>query len=233
VATIEAHEKINGHCPFAFDLAEYSSRMVTKRTDNSVAHELSLAEILQTTRSLSAQRFALTLEAGEIYAAHKGSAPDAPPFDDHARAVRTEIAQLLNGSTPAEMLLPPAVQREDQIEIKREAIDQVLRVLHRKELVARQREAERWVAEHTDQWRALCKETMLAAEWLATLEQRARDMAGEVIELAGGPVSGLAMARYIGAGSSILGVGDPLMDMRNAAIEEGICTQRDIEMARR
>jgi len=134
----------------------------------------------------------------------------------------------MNGATPPEMLLPPAASREQAIDVEREAIDYVLRTLSSHELLALDREGEQWAAEYASAWKALCKQIVLMAAKLETLEERARKM----LESAPGwPIHGLAMGRTIGSGSSILGIGDPLGEMKQAAIAEGIVSESEIRRA--
>ena len=76
-------------------------------------------------------------------------------------------------------------------------------------------------------WRALCREIILCATRLAILEDRARKM----LEPIAGVCVVMPMGTTIGSGLSLLGIGDPLIDMRTAALKEKIVTDAEIRKA--
>ncbi len=117
---------------------------------------------------------------------------------------------------------------DEQIRAELDAIAYVNRDLIRRHELALEREAEQWVVEHSTEWRQLCREIVLAAVRLAALEERARDT---LKPIDGCWVRGLAMGATIGSGLSLLGIGDPLSDMRTAALAEGIITASDLKKA--
>jgi len=188
-------------------------------------HPMTVAEIRQTRLALFERQRALQNEGAANYTDMKAGSPPSRPLSDHERRVAGHIQLLMNGSTPPQLLVP-VVSRDDQIRSELDAIVYVERDLGRQEELALEREAEQWAADHADQWRELCKQIVLAAVGLASLEERARD----VLDQLQYPVK-IAMGSTIGSGLSLLGVGDPLLDLRTAALKEGIVTASDIKKA--
>jgi hypothetical protein len=191
-----------------------------------IGHPTTAAELRQAQRTLGERDRALMAEAAENYRGSQLGIAPSRPLSDHERRVTGHIQLLMNGSTPAH-LLTPAILREDQIRAERDAIAYVQRELIRQEDLARHSEAENWVAEHDKLWRSLCKEIVLCATRLASLEEHARKML-EPIE---GAYVALPMGSTIGSGLSLLGIGDPLLDMRTAALKERIVTDAEIRKA--
>jgi hypothetical protein len=132
----------------------------------------------------------------------------------------------MNGSTPPQLLVP-AVSRDEQIRAELDAIAYVERHLGRQQELAADREAEQWVVQNATQWRALCHAIILAAVKLASLEERARDF---LEPIRNSHVGGLVMATTI-ARFSLLGSGDPLLDLRNQALKAKIVTEAEIRKA--
>jgi hypothetical protein len=148
-------------------------------------------------------------------------------LSDHERRVTAHIQLLMNGSTPQHLLVP-VVSRDEQIRAELDAIAFVVRDLGRQEELAREREDQQWIVEHATEWRALCREIVLVAVRLESLEERARETLKAIQSW---PVSGLAMGRTIGSGLSLLGIGDPLLDLRTDALKEGVVTNAEIKKA--
>jgi hypothetical protein len=189
-------------------------------------HPVTVAEIRQVQLDLAVRVRELQNEgAGNYQALQAGTAPSRP-LSDHERRVTAHIQKLMNGSTPSHLLVP-AVSRDDQIRAELDAIAFVSRDLGRRTELARYSEAETWVAENDKPWRALCREIILCATRLASLEERARKMLG--------PIEGVCvvmpMGTTIGSGLSLLGIGDPLIDMRTAALKEKIVSEAEIRKA--
>lgn len=93
---------------------------------------------------------------------------------------------------------------------------------------ARYAEAEKWVAANSKDWCALCREIVLGAERLAALEESAR----RFLE----PIEGLNIKIAMGstiASFSLLGIGDPLREIREAALKEHIVTEAEIRKAQK
>jgi hypothetical protein len=189
-------------------------------------HPVTLAEIRQARRELMARERDLQNEGAENYRALQAGTAQSRPLSDHERRVTAHIQKMMNGATPAHLLWP-AVSRDDQIRAELDAIHFVDRDLGRREEQARYDEAETWVAENDKPWRALCREIVLCATRLAGLEERARKMRE--------PIQGvwvvMPMGATIGSGLSLLGSGDPLLEMRTAALTERIVTVSEVRKA--
>jgi hypothetical protein len=189
-------------------------------------HPSTAAEIRQVQRDLMVRALELQNEGAKNYQALQAGTAPSRPISDHERRVTAHIQKLMNGSTPSHLLVP-AVSRDDQIRAELDAIAFVSRDLARQEELTRYSEAETWVAENDKPWRALCREIVLCATRLASLEERARKML-EPIE---GVWVAMPMGATIGSGLSLLGIGDPLLDMRTAALKERIVTDGEIRKA--
>src|SRR5947209_1107472 len=85
------------------------------------------------------------------------------------------------------------------------------------------RKAEKWVADNTKEWCALCREIILAAERLAALEENAR----RFLEPIDGIHIKIAMGSTIASGLSLLGTGDPLREMREAALKDSVVSEAE------
>ena len=201
--------------------------MASKQPNEPViGHPKTVAELWQAQRTIGERDRALAKEDADNYhAMQEGTAPSRP-LSDHERRVTAHVQLLLNGATP-QHLLTPAISRGEQIRAERDAIAYVQRALSRQEELARYSEAETWVAENDKPWRALCREIILCATRLASLEERARKML-EPIE---GVCVAMPMGATIGSGLSLLGIGDPLLEMRTAALREHIVTASEIRKA--
>jgi hypothetical protein len=204
--------------------------MANKQTGDPVIahHPTTVAEIRQTMAALSERERALQNEGAASWKAMQAGSPPSRPLSDHDRRVTAHIQLLMNGSTPSHLLVP-AVSRDQQIRAELDAIAYVGRDLGRKLDDAQHHEAEQWVLDHATEWRALCREIVLAGVRLASLEERARDMIAQI--QSPWPVSGLAMGNSIGSGLSLLGVGDPLQELRTGALKEGIVTNSELKKA--
>ena len=185
-----------------------------------------VAEIRQTIVALFERERALQNEGHANWKAMQAGSPPSRPLSDHDRRVGAHIQLMMNGSTPSHLLVP-AVSRDEQIRAELDAIAYVSRDLNRKMELARHREAEQWALDNDKPWRALCREIVLCATRLASLEERARQM----LEPIHGEVVALPMGSTIGSGLSLLGIGDPLLEMRTAALKEHIVTVSEIRKA--
>ena len=189
-------------------------------------HPSTVAEIRKVRRDIGVSDRDLQTEGAENYRALQAGTAPSRPLSDHERRVTAHIHKMMNGSTPSHLLMP-AVSRDDQIRAERAAIAFVDRDLARQEELARYSEAETWVAENDRPWRALCHEIILCATRLASLEERARKM----LEPIDGVWVAMPMGKTIGSGLSLLGIGDPLVDMRTAALKEKIINDAEIRKA--
>jgi hypothetical protein len=189
-------------------------------------HPVTVTEIRQVQQDLAARDRELRNEGAENYRALQAGTAPSRPISDHERRVTAHIQKLMNGSTPSHLLVP-AVSRDDQIRAELDAIAFVSRDLARREEQARYDEAEKWVSDNAKQWHALCREIVLAAERLAALEENARQF---LLPIEGTHVR-IAMGSTIASGLSLLGIGDPLQEMRSAALQEKIVTEAEIRKA--
>jgi hypothetical protein len=189
-------------------------------------HPQTVAELRLAQAALSTEDIALMHEGAAVYAAMKTGSPPSLSLSEHERRVATHIQALMNSSTPPHLLVP-AVSRDDQIRAKRDAIAYVQRDLGRKLELALLREAEQWVGDHATAWRALCREIVLAAVRLASLEKRARDFLEPICN---SHVGGLVMVTTVGR-FSLLGSGDPLQELRENALKDGVVTSAEIKKA--
>jgi hypothetical protein len=191
-----------------------------------IGHPKTVAELRQAQHSIVMRDRELAKEDADNYHAIQAGTATSRPLSDHERRVTAHIQLMMNGSTP-QHLLTPAISRGEQIRAERDAIAYVQRDLSRQEDLARYSEAETWVAENDKPWRALCREIILCATRLASLEERARKM----LEPIAGVCVIMPMGVTIGSGLSLLGSGDPLLEMRTAALREHIVTASEIRKA--
>jgi hypothetical protein len=201
--------------------------MAKQISEPVVAHNpTSVVELRLALATLAARDRTLSEEGRAVYAAMQTGSPASFPLSEHQRRVATHVKSLMNGSTPPN-LLTPAVSRDDEIRAERDAIAFVQRDLGRKMELAMHGEAEQWVAENDKPWRALCREIVLTATKLASLEERAREF---LEPISGQHVGGVAMATTI-ARFSLLGIGDPLEELRANALKDGVVTASEIKKA--
>ena len=201
--------------------------MANKQLPDPIAHHPStVAELRLAQAALAERERVLVNEGAALYAALKGGSPPSRPLSDHERRVGAHVQLLMNGSTPPSLLVP-AVSRDEQIRAERDAIAYVQRDLGRQMELALHREAEQWVLENAAAWRGICREIVLAATKLESLEARARDFLEPV---AGSHVRGLVMVTTI-ARHSLLGIGDPLQELRENALKDGVVTASEIKKA--
>ena len=202
--------------------------MAKQINDPIIPHRpMTIAEIRQLQATIREAELSLQNEGHANFKAMIAGAPPPRPLTDHERRVAGRVQSMMNGATPPRFL-EPAITRDDQIRADVEAFRIVSRELSKQEDDARQREAEQFVSDNDKKWRALCKEIILAAARLAALEERARVM---LTPIEGRVVGGVAMGSTIGSGFSLLGVGDPLLDMRNDALKQGVVTTAEIRKA--
>jgi hypothetical protein len=191
-------------------------------------HPTTVAEIQAAEREIAALDLQLLHEAREVYEAMRKGGPPAVPLSEHDRRVGKHLQKYMNGATPAH-LLDASVSRDAEIRAHRDALQIVLRDLARRKESASYAEAEKWVADNTKEWAALCREVVLAAERLAALEESAR----RFLEPIEGISIKIAMGSTIASGLSLLGTGDPLREMREAALKDNIVTESEIRKAQK
>jgi len=204
--------------------------MASKQSNEQpvIRHPMTVAEIQDAEREIAALDLQLLQEAREVYEALRKGGPPALPLSEHDRRVGKHLQKYMNGATPAR-LLDANVSRDAEIRAHRDALQIVLRDLARRKELASYAEAEKWVADNAKEWCALCREIILAAERLAALEESAR----RFLEPIEGINIKIAMGSTIASGLSLLGVGDPLREMRDAALKDNIVTEAEIRKAQK
>jgi hypothetical protein len=211
-------------------IAERSVVAMSKQpiTPDAGHHPSTVAEIHAEEREIATLDRQLLEEAREVYEAlRKGGSP-ALPLSEHDRRVGKYLQKYMNGATPAR-LLEANVSRDAEIRAHREALQIRLRDLARQKESASYAEAEKWVADTAKEWCALCREIVLVAERLAALEESAR----RFLEPIEGINIKIAMGSTIASGLSLLGTGDPLREMREAALKDNIVTEGEIRKAQK
>ena len=198
---------------------------MAKQINELAHHHPSSAEIQQKRSAVNEHIGSLRNQGAALYSARKGT-PPASKLTDHDRRVSTYIQRFFNGSTPPQALVP-GVLREEEICAELAALRFVDAELGRQYDDALEREANEWVQKNKDKWRLVCRKICLCAIRLASLEERARNMLEAKPQW---PVPGLAMGSTIGS-TSILGFGNSLLDLRTAALNEGVLTLREVAEA--
>lgn len=191
-------------------------------------HPLTVAEIQFAEREIAALELQLVEEGRELYEAQRKGGPPALPLSEHDRRVGKYLKKYMNGATPAR-LLDATVSRDAENRAHRDALQIVLRDLARKKEAASYAEAEKWAVDNAGEWRALCREIVLTAEKLGALEERARQFLRPIE----GIVIKIAMGSTVGSGVSLLGTGDPLREIRDAALKDNIVNEAEIRKAQK
>lgn len=197
--------------------------MASKHTDPKTS-----AEIRAVRSMLSEHDRALMLEDAGIYQATLKGLPAPRPLTEHECLVRDHLKALLNGATPSHFLGGSDVSRLQQIRANREAIAIADKHWAKQEDEAREREAQEYVDRNTEAWRQVCRDIVITATRLMALEDRAREILAPVDGIHG---LKMAMPTTVGSGFSLLGIGDPLADMRNEALQQGIVSKADLRKA--
>lgn len=201
-------------------------------TKTHAVHDLTVAEIARLTADYERQRRAATEELAGIFASRQAGQPEPAPLSDGDRAARDMARTMLNGWAPADFAMPSPASPEQQLIVRRDAIDLVLGALRSKEAAALAEEGAIWLIAHGSEWRELCRDILLTADRLRALEAKAvamrQGLGGAV------PVT-LPLGDFIGTGRSLLGVAwgtDPLSRARTAALAEKVVSARQIEDCR-
>src|SRR5262249_25068624 len=119
----------------------------------STKHPTTTGEIRQARAELFVRQRELEEEGAAIYAAVMRGTPPPAPLTDHERRVREHVQKLMNGATPAHLLITQTGSRDEQIRAELDAIKIADRAWAKLEEEARQREAEQYVADHDAEWR--------------------------------------------------------------------------------
>jgi hypothetical protein len=192
-------------------------------------HDLALAEVLRLRRDYQQRRDAVTAELRSIYVARQTAGSPVPALvGDRTKEARQRAREILNGHTPT-WLQVDNEDREPGLLVEREALDLVLHALANDEVVALSSAAAAWVVANKAAWIALVREIIVAATRLRALERRADAMIADIPMAVGG----LPLAEFIGRGDGVLAAGgeDPLAEVREAALQDGIVTKSEIRKA--
>jgi hypothetical protein len=193
-------------------------------------HELTVAEIGRLTGEYNRLDRECAEEQAARFSAAEAGQPKERPRTDRAEEARGLALEMLNGYAPAGLKHAPPISRDEELEIKREAIAIVLSALAQKELVAAAEESAAFVLEHGEEWEALCRDILLTFTRGAALEKRAVEFRAKLRVI---PAS-LPLAQFIGTGRSIVGAlwaSDPLYRPREAALQAKIVTTKEIKAA--
>ncbi len=159
-------------------------------------HQLTMAEIQRLTAQYNRDRVAATRELAAIHAGRQfGNAEVALPATDVE--ARARAVEMLNGYAPADLRMPPRVNREAALTVEIASLDIVISALGQKELVTRASEAAEWLIAHGKQWSDLCRAIVLTATRLRALEQKAVDIRRQL----GETPPGMPMADVVGVRS--------------------------------
>ena len=200
-------------------------------TADAAVHELTVAEVGRLKSAFASQRQTAMERRAQLYASRNPEAATDELMTDDDRATRELARELLNGWSPAHFSTPPTLSEDQRLKREISALDLVLTALDQKEIVARAAASASWAIQNEDEWTATCRETLLCAERLMSLEQKLRQMR---LQLGGVTPSTLPGATVFGTGRSILSGGgsDPVSSARIRALVDGIVTQKQIEDAR-
>lgn len=196
--------------------------------NTSEIHELTTAEINRQIGAHNERHREIKNERAAMYAnaLKNGSSGETPVIDADERAAREHAKNLLNGSAPESLSLPPEITRDRILLREQRALDIVLKILTDKNVVARAADAVAWAEAHGDQWRTLCREITLAAIRLEALERGAQELLGQCGDIF---AVRLPMANIVG-GRPISEI--PVSDLTETALAEGVVTSAEIRKAK-
>jgi hypothetical protein len=190
---------------------------------------LALEEVQRLTRQYGARRQVITHELAELFARRARGEKGEIVFNERDKLVRARMRNMLNGHAPEELKeTVPALNREAELLLEREAIDGVLDLLRRAEIPATAAASVRWVEQHGSEWRELAREILLTALRLRALEMRAVAM---VEEIPGRSAHGLALSAYVARDWSLATYPQTLDEAAAAALDEKIVTGADLRAA--
>ncbi len=200
--------------------------MPTKHTET--IHALTLAEINRQIGVHSARRQQIVEERAAAYASalKTGVTGESPAADADERAAREHSKNVLNGSAPLSLSLPPELSHDKVLYREQRGLDIVLRVLTSKELVARAAEAVAWAEDNGDRWRALCREVTLTVIKLSALENSARELIGRC-----GDVFAIQLPMTNVVGSELISE-TQIRELIKIALSEGIVTANEVRKAK-
>jgi hypothetical protein len=199
---------------------------MSKQTRDSEIHELTTAEIGRQAAVLAERDREITNELADRYKNALKNGGPTPIIDADEQAAREHARSLLNGSAPESLSLAPELNRDKILYREKRGIAIALKILASKDLVARATEAVQWAEEHGGEWRALCRDIVLTAVRLDALEDSARRLLEQCIDIHS---VRLPMANLIG-GRPIAET--PISDLVETAMAAGVVTSDEIRKAK-
>ena len=210
-----------------------------KTQSDDIHEKMTRAEIARQIRALVADREQLTARRAELFTRSSGTASqDSLSVDEIA--ARAHAKKLLNGNAPPS-LEPPAgldfSNTDRALAVQQRGIDLAVKILSENELVATAAEAVRWQEANSTKWRNLVREIIVSAARLETLEQAAKKMIDECVDI---NAVNLPMVNLIGCGEEMRVGGSGYVgfarirptDLIEAGLEAGLIKRRDVENAK-
>jgi hypothetical protein len=195
---------------------------------NTEIHALTTAEISRQIRMHNERRIQIINQRADLYttALKNGGSSETPVIDDDEKAARQHAKHLLNGAAPESLSSTESgITLDKKLYRELRGVDIALKILGDKDLVARAADAVVWEEEHADEWRTLCRETVLTAIKLDALESRARQLLEQCVDLS---AVRLPMVNIVGS-RSISEI--PLSDLAETALAQGVVTEAELRKA--
>jgi hypothetical protein len=199
--------------------------MATKNIDT--IHDLTTAEIGRQVTVLAERDRQITNELADRYKNSQKNGGPTPIIDADEQAAREHARSLLNGAAPESLSLAPELNRDKILYREKRGIAIALKILASKDLVARAVEAVQWAEDHASEWRTLCHDIVLTAVRLDALEDSARRLLEQCIDVSS---IRLPMANVIG-GRSICETRS-ISDLAETALAAGVVTSSEIKKAK-
>jgi hypothetical protein len=197
-----------------------------KQTRDSEIHDLTAAEISRQLIALAERDQQITNELADRYRSALKNGGPAPIIDSDEQASREHARSLLNGSAPESLSAAPELNRDKILYREKRGIAIAMKILASKSLVARASEAVIWAEEHADEWRSLCRDVVLTANRLVSLEGSAQRLLDQCIDVHS---IRLPMVNVIG-GRPISDT--PISELTEAALAAAVVTSAEVRKAR-
>jgi hypothetical protein len=188
----------------------------------STSKTTSLDDVRRRIRDIGAERDRVTAELRAIVEARKAGVTESAPISGRARMGQEIVRALTEGRAIPPLHLSEPLAREDELIVRRDAIDEVLLNLRREEMALAAAADAAWAASHAGEWLALSRELILTAMHMRALTDEAQQMVQRVPPGTGS----WPLTNALGAGTQVL------FESLDAAIEaataKGILSQKDI-----
>lgn len=199
---------------------------MSKQTRDSEIHDLTAAEISRQLIALAERDQQITNELADRYRSALKNGGPAPIIDADEQASREHARSLLNGSAPESLSAAPELNRDKILYREKRGIAIAMKILASKSLVARATEAVIWAEEHADEWKSLCRDVVLTANRLASLEESAQRLLDQCIDVHS---IRLPMVNVVG-GRPISDT--PISELTEAALAAAVVTSAEVRKAR-